>query len=185
MARGRLLKPDALFDSVLSIRADWLAAEGVSALLLDLDNTLVARGEHAVPDAICRWARALRARGIALALVSNTDKPRLHDAGEQLEAPVVGGAMKPFGRGYARACLLLGTTPRACAMVGDQTYTDVLGAHLFGMRAYLVRPLGTEDLPHTKLLRGIDHLATRGMKECATGDGAFCHLGERSVLNVS
>lgn len=165
MSPLKLLKPDALFPSVLDIRPGWLAGQGVRALLLDLDNTVVARGETRVPPEICAWAESLREAGTALAIVSNTDKPRLSRAGAQLGCPVVGGALKPFGRGYARACLLLGVREHEAAMVGDQSYTDVLGAHLFGMRAYLVDPLGDEDLPHTRLLRGIDRLAVRGMRK--------------------
>lgn len=161
-----LLRPDALFDSVLSITAGWLGERNVRALLLDLDNTVVPRGEGSVPSEILAWATGLKLEGIRLCLLSNTAKPRLERAGEQLRVPVVGGALKPLGRGYRRCCMELGASPRESAMVGDQSYTDVLGAHLFGMRAFMVKPLNCEDLLHTRLLRGVDRLAARGMETC-------------------
>lgn len=161
----RGLRPDALFPDVTAIRAGWLLGQGVRALLLDLDNTIVARGHSDVPAGVRRWAAELQDAGVSLCILSNTEKPRLARAGEELGVPVVGGALKPFRRGYVRACSLLGVPAREAAMVGDQSYTDVLGAHLAGMRAFMVEPLGAEDLPHTRLLRCIDHLATRGMSQ--------------------
>lgn len=160
----RLLRPDALFSSVLDIDAAWLGRAGVDALLLDLDNTVVARGDEAPSEEVAAWASGLLGEGVRLCILSNTSKERLGRTGELLGVPVVGGALKPFGRGYARACELLGVPREAAAMVGDQSYTDILGAHLFGMRAFMVEPLGEEDLPHTRLLRAVDHLATRGME---------------------
>lgn len=34
--------------------------------------------------------------------------------------------------------------------------TDVLGAHLTGMKAYMLQPLVEQDLPHTLLLRNVE-----------------------------
>ena len=42
-------------------------------------------------------------------------------------------------------------------VVGDQLVTDVMGAHLLGMKAYLLAPLVEQDLPHTLLLRNVEH----------------------------
>ena len=41
-------------------------------------------------------------------------------------------------------------------MVGDQLLTDVLGAHLVGLKAFLVVPLAEVDLKHTLVLRGLE-----------------------------
>ena len=43
-------------------------------------------------------------------------------------------------------------------MIGDQLTTDILGAHLVGMRAYLVCPLVEVDLKHTLLLRNFERI---------------------------
>ena len=36
--------------------------------------------------------------------------------------------------------------------------TDVLAAHLAGMRAYMLQPLVEQDLPHTLLLRNLERM---------------------------
>ena len=43
-------------------------------------------------------------------------------------------------------------------MIGDQLSTDIFGAHLLGMKAYLVCPLVEEDLKHTVFVRNIERI---------------------------
>ena len=50
----------------------------------------------------------------------------------------------------------IGGTRKSTLMIGDQLSTDVLGAHLAGMKAYLVCPLVEEDLKHTMFVRSIE-----------------------------
>ena len=42
-------------------------------------------------------------------------------------------------------------------MIGDQLSTDILGAHLAGLTAYMVCPLVTEDLVHTRFVRILEN----------------------------
>lgn len=158
------LRPERYCASVSDIDPCSLADAGVRAVLLDLDNTLLARGESEVPSDVEAWVRSLAGHGLAACIVSNTSKPRVRHVAEQLDVPVVAGARKPSSKGYHRACALLGVAPSEAVMVGDQSYTDVLGAHRAGMGAILVMPLGTRDLLHTRLLRALDALAVRGMR---------------------
>ena len=48
--------------------------------------------------------------------------------------------------------------------VGDQTYTDIWGAHRAGMDAILVKPLSSQDLFHTRILRRLDAFVVRDMQ---------------------
>lgn len=159
----RLLRPDRYCASVLAIDAAELAASGVRAVLLDLDNTLQARDSTCVGSRERAWLGRVQSCGIACCIVSNSGKPRVHEAARSLGLPVVCDAYKPFARGYRRACALLGVSVPDAVMVGDQTYTDILGAHVAGMRAILVKPLCDTDPPHTRALRRLDALVVRGM----------------------
>jgi len=51
---------------------------------------------------------------------------------------------------------ILGTHPGSTAMVGDQLFTDILGARRLGIHAILVSPLSDSELPHTRLKRRIE-----------------------------
>lgn len=165
-----LLEPDGYFVSVLDIDPEALRSRGYRAVLLDLDNTLQARGEQGMDARVATWVRSLVDAGLGVVLVSNSMKERAVRAAGLLGVPLVRKAMKPLSRGYVRACAALGVACRDAVMIGDQTYTDVLGAHLVGMDAILVMPLSGDDPLHTHLLRGIDRWAVRAMR--ATGSSA-------------
>lgn len=158
------LHPDAYYVSVLDIDPSDLVARGYRAVLLDLDNTLQARGEQGISAEVATWVRALVDAGLLVALLSNSMKERAVRASELLGVPVVRKAMKPLARGYVRACAVLGVACADAVMVGDQSYTDVLGAHLVGMDAILVMPLSGGDPVHTHLLRAVDRWSVRGMR---------------------
>lgn len=168
----RLFKPDAYYVSVLDIDLSALRAQGVKGLLLDVDNTLLPRTEREVPENLRVWVKGARDAGFSLCLLSNNWHERVVATAESLGLPLVGKAVKPLPHGFFLARRRLGLSHRACAMVGDQSFTDVLGAHLSGMRALLVMPLVPQDLWHTRLLRRLDRFFLRGM-EPVGGPPAF------------
>ena len=75
---------------------------------------------------------------------------------------LVSKAVKPLPFAFLRALQLLGVRRRDAAMVGDQLFTDVLGASLLGIRTILVEPLSRTDLPHTLVLRRLEAVVLRG-----------------------
>jgi predicted HAD superfamily phosphohydrolase YqeG len=76
----------------------------------------------------------------------------------QLDVPAVANALKPLPFGFLRAVRLLGTPRRATVVIGDQLFTDVLGAKLLGVRAVLTEPLVPVDFPLTRVLRLLERL---------------------------
>lgn len=153
------------------IDAHALVDASYEAVLLDLDNTLYARGASGLAAPELAWLDSLRDAGLKLAIVSNSTKQRVIDTGEELDVPVVVNALKPFTRGYREAAELLGVELGRCLMVGDQTYTDILGAHFAGIDAVLVVPMNRKDPVHTRILRLLDAAAVLGMKPEALANG--------------
>lgn len=151
-----LLTPDRYYSRVEAIDLDDLHALGVSALLLDLDNTLLPRDTGEMTRELRDWATQARAHGFKLCLVSNNWHERVHALALSLDIPLVAKALKPFPFAFRRAMRLLGVSPADCAVVGDQVFTDVLGGNLVGAVTVLVQPLSPTDLPHTLLLRLIE-----------------------------
>jgi uncharacterized protein len=47
-------------------------------------------------------------------------------------------------------------------MVGDQLFTDVLGANCAGLTSILVRPLTPGPAPHTRVARRLERLILSG-----------------------
>lgn len=171
-----LFRPDEYYASVLDIDPADLVARGFKAVLLDVDNTLMARSETQVPVDMLAWVEACRAAGLQTLVISNSFQDRVVSAVKQLGCEFIGKAMKPLPGGFKRAEQLLGIKPKQMVMVGDQTYTDILGANLAGVHSILVLPLGSEDLPHTRVLRKLDALFLLGMKPKGTHVPEHCSL---------
>lgn len=160
----RLFKPDAYYVSVLDIDPPALVAQGVRGVVLDIDNTILPRTEREMPDNLREWAASLPEAGLGVCLVSNNWHGRVVEAAETLGMPFVGRALKPLPHSFVAARRRLGLSRRECVMIGDQSFTDVIGAHLSGMRALLVTPLAPQDLRHTRILRHLDRFFLRGMQ---------------------
>ena len=134
--------PRGVYPSVTSLRPEALAARGVRLVLADLDNTLVAYRVTQPPEEIIAWKEQLEAAGIRLFLLSNSRKPgRAQSFAEKLGIPYQGHSGKPRRAGYLRAMERMGCTPEETVMVGDQIFTDTLGANNAGVTPLLVEPI--------------------------------------------
>lgn len=134
--------PRGVYPSVTSIDPRALARRGIRLVLADLDNTLVPYGVSEPPREIVAWKKALEENGVELFLLSNSRKPgRAQRFAEKLGIPYQGHSGKPKRAGYLRAMERMGCTPSQTVMVGDQIFTDTLGANNAGVTPLLVRPI--------------------------------------------
>ena len=139
---SRLPIPRGVYPSVMSIDPQALAEKGIRLVLADLDNTLVAYRVTEPPAELTAWKEALEAAGIRLFLLSNSRKPgRAQKFAEKLGIPYQGRSGKPRKAGYLRAMERMGAEPGETVMVGDQIFTDTLGACNAGVTPLLVEPV--------------------------------------------
>lgn len=136
------LLADRVFPSVQAISPRWLAQEGITLLLADLDNTLSAYGVPEPDEPVRAWERALREAGVTLFILSNNRKPeRARRYAQSLGVPYIGHAGKPKPGSFHRAMEQMGVGPGQTAIVGDQIFTDILGAKRTGVLALMVEPI--------------------------------------------
>lgn len=140
-----LLTPHWRAGTVTEIRLELLRRLGIRALLLDLDNTLLAFRSPRVAADVEQWLVAARDAGFRLCLVSNARPARLQVHADQLGIPMVGGAQKPRRRALRRAMTMLRVEPAETAMIGDQVFADVLVGNRLGLYTILVTPLSARD----------------------------------------
>lgn len=151
------LIPDGVYPSVLHIQPEVLARRGITLLLADLDNTLAKYGQ-AEPDQTLRdWKAALDGAGVTLFLLSNSRKPtRVKKFAGALGIPYLGHAGKPKTAGFLTAMEQMGRTPAQTAMVGDQIFTDILGAKRSEILALMVEPLELAGNPGRYIRYGVE-----------------------------
>ena len=154
-----LLRPARCCATVTDVTLAELRAAGIEAVLLDLDNTLVAWQRSDVPPEVIAWLAELRSGGMGLYLISNTRfGRRLRTLSERLGIPYVRRAWKPRKRGFVEAMQRLGVGPAQTAMVGDQMFTDVLGGNRLGLYTVMVRPIARREFIGTRVSRLVERL---------------------------
>lgn len=136
-----------------------LASLGVTAVLVDLDDTLIASNSDVPAAGSLEWLAGICAAGLAVVILSNGHRDRVARLAELAGVPGIALAGKPFARAFRRARALLNDVdPATTAMVGDQLFTDVVGAKRAGMVTILVRPLTKGKLPHTRIARRLERM---------------------------
>lgn len=146
-------KPTWMIPAIYNVTPAQLRAQGVKAVLADLDNTLIAWDNPDGTPELKKWLHALQDAGIPLVVVSNNSKPRIAKALVSLELPFVSRALKPLPFGIARARRNLGLRKSEVVMVGDQYITDMWAAHMAGVASILVQPLVKTDAWNTRINR--------------------------------
>ncbi|MDO5118225.1 MAG: YqeG family HAD IIIA-type phosphatase [Eggerthellaceae bacterium] len=150
-------KPDRYFSRIsrIDIERDVLGC-GFTHILCDVDNTILTRDDHTVPVDVMAWIDKARAAEVSICLLSNNFHHGVQDLAQRLDLPVVAKAVKPLPHGFIRAKRKLGGTRKDTLVIGDQLITDVIGAHICGLKAYMLVPLVEKDLWHTLLLRHLE-----------------------------
>ena len=151
-----ILYPARMVRRVTDITRDMLEEMGVSALILDVDNTLTTHNNPRLEVAVLAWLAKMREADIALILLSNNSRERVRPFAEQIRLGFVARGMKPLAFGYKRAVEALGVGKRQAAVVGDQIFTDTLGGNLFGVTTILLDPIKPESSARFKFKRRLE-----------------------------
>lgn len=159
---ARVLQPDLYVQSIFVLDLAELSARGIDTLLVDLDNTLLARNSETVTDDAKAWASRAKAAGFKVCIVSNNWHERVHKVAREIGLDIVAKGTKPLPFAFLRALRALGSKRHTAAAIGDQMFTDVLGGRLLGMTSVMVVPLSSSDLPHTVVLRRIERAVLAG-----------------------
>ena len=135
------LLPTYVTDSLTDITPAFLEQEGIRLLMLDFDNTVVPYTTNVPTPDMEIWLRCMTRVGVRLCVVSNSKKPRVRVFCQKYGIPCVTHAAKPGTRGIRQAMAEFGVQPSECALVGDQIFTDTLGANRAGIRCVLVNAI--------------------------------------------
>ena len=88
------LLPDRIFGTYQEITVDFLKSEGIEAVILDVDNTLIPYEEIEPRPAVLAWINTLIEANIAISFVTNNHKHRLQYFNRNLNFP----AFSPSGK---------------------------------------------------------------------------------------
>lgn len=151
-----LLHPTVSVPRVTDITPGLLHAMKVRAILLDVDNTLATHGSHEPFPGSIEWSHEMRKAGFRILIVSNNYPDRVAPFAEKYALPFLCRAYKPLPSGYRRALRKLGVRRKEAVVVGDQIFTDILGANAAGMKSILLEPEQEEDSLSFRIRRRLE-----------------------------
>ena len=153
------LYPKFYLKNVKEIEIELLRKNNIKGLVLDVDNTLIDIDKNLL-DGVDKWCENLKNQGIKICILSNTSsKEKAQGVANKLGIPFIYFGKKPFKKGFFQAKELLEIEKVSeIAVVGDQLFTDILGANRVGMISILVEPVDNRDLWYTKIKRPIEEI---------------------------
>ena len=148
--------PNEYFNSVKDITIEFLEKNKIKGLIVDVDNTLINL-ERKMPAGVSDWAKNIQKKGIKICILSNSNKiDKVGSVAKIIEAPYIFFGKKPLKSGFLRAKEILKLNSENIAVVGDQIFTDILGANAAGMKSILLEPEQEEDSLSFRIRRRLE-----------------------------
>lgn len=138
------LFPDDDAESSYDIDYEKYLSLGYRGIMFDIDNTLVEHGYPANRKSV-ELFRKLHSMGFSTCLISNNRKSRVRPFAEAMKTPFISMAGKPASRGYLEGMKIMHTDRKNTLFVGDQLFTDILGARRAGVYCILVKPVARHE----------------------------------------
>ena len=133
--------PNFITEKLTDLTPEMLTARNIRLLMLDFDNTVVPYTTDTPTDTVMAWLEMMQASSVKLCVVSNSKKGRVRRFCEAYGLACITHAKKPFSRGISQCMDQFNIPASACALVGDQIYTDTLGANCAGVTSILVKAI--------------------------------------------
>ena len=160
-----LLTPNYMFRTFDEVTPEFLESIGISALLIDIDNTLAPYEQDEPDERIVAWFDSLRAHGIKASLISNNHPPRVELFNKTLGLPAYPDSGKPGSRALLAAMEEMGSTRENTAGLGDQLLTDTLAAHRLDLISIIVPPIKDKTTPFFRFKRWLERPYIRKYKK--------------------
>ena len=153
-----VIYPNYYCNKITDITIDLLEKNNIQGILIDVDNTLIDFDRNLLSGAQ-EWVLQMKAHGIQCMILSNSNKlDKVTSVAKILDLPYIYFATKPLKRGFKKAQTQLGLKSENMAVIGDQIFTDVIGANRSKMFSILVNPIAQKDIWATRWKRPLEEM---------------------------
>lgn len=151
------LYPYEYVESVFSINYEKLYQMGYRGIIFDIDNTLVPHGKDSTKE-VDNLFQVLHRIGFKTLLLSNNNENRVKSFLKNIDSEYICDAEKPNIEGYVKAIEILNLKKEEIVYIGDQVFTDILGANKAGIDNILVKYIGFYDDGKKGIKRNLEKL---------------------------
>ena len=138
--------PDVIVDKLTDLTPELLKSRNIDFLMLDFDNTIVPYTQNDPTPEMEAWLKMMAESSIGMCVVSNSKRDRVVKFCDARNIPCITHSKKPFAKGIRQCRERFGFDMNHAALVGDQIYTDVLGANCAGAISILVTPIHLHNI---------------------------------------
>lgn len=140
------LLPKLIAPSLTAVTPVLLHRRGIRLLMLDFDNTIVPYTTDTPTSEMEQWLEEMARSEIQLCVVSNSKRDRVKKFCAERKLDCITHAAKPSPRGIRQCLERYGIPACQSALVGDQIYTDTLGANLAGVQSILIPAINNHNI---------------------------------------
>jgi len=130
--------PYEYVDNVFVIDYEKLYNKGYRGLIFDIDNTLVHHGDDPT-EQVDNLFKEIQNIGLKTLLLSNNNEARVKRFLKNIDSLYICDAEKPNINNYLKAVEMLNVKKEEVLYIGDQIFTDILGANRSGIPSILVK----------------------------------------------
>lgn len=135
------LLPKHRAEALTDIKPDFFVERGIKLVMLDFDNTIVPYTTDDPTPLMASWLAWVRDCGIYVCVVSNSKRDRVRVFCKKHHLHCITHAKKPGRKGIRQCLEKFAMAPEEAVLIGDQIYTDTLGANRCGVRSVLVKSI--------------------------------------------
>ena len=139
------LLPKLITEALTDITPELLSERDIRLLMLDFDNTIVPYTTNVPQPLMEQWLVDAAEWEIPVCVVSNSKNDRVKKFCRNYGIPCITHAKKPFSKGINECLRKYGIEAKYAALVGDQIYTDTLGANCAGVTSILVEAIDNHN----------------------------------------
>ena len=159
-----LFSPDLYFKKVQLINFEILKENNIDGIAIDVDNTLIDYTKVLNIEVI-NWINDMKERGLKICILSNSNnKEKILSVANALNLEYIMSAQKPLKKGFKKAINKLELPSEKIAVIGDQVFTDVLGANRMKMFSIYVEPINKKEYWYTRWKRPLENIVKNRFK---------------------
>ena len=156
------LKPDYNLKSIYDINLEELKQKGITAILFDLDSTLMASKTARYDDKTLDWLANVKKDFFIAVISNNHDQQYIEKVKNVTDFPIVFKACKPdikIAKSFMDEHNLKGKTT---AFVGDRPLTDTLCGQRLRCTTILVDSISADrEKPIVRFVRKLERLTVK------------------------
>ena len=137
--------PKIITDAVTDLTPEFFHSLDIRLLMMDFDNTIVPYTTNIPTEEVDSWLKEMVSSDIQLCVVSNSKRDRVIKFCAAYGIDCITHASKPFSKGIRQCLSRYGIPAEHCALVGDQIYTDTLGANGCDVTSILVTAIDNHN----------------------------------------